>query len=488
MRIGTKGRHRIASVQVRRWAMPAIGGRFHRQSRAMRPPSRAAGTPPSTCTRSRARRRATTRSVRCSCRANRARRSARRAPATARSRCARASSRARAPGAKPRRRRVHGGAAGAAATGRARGGARARHVAGALAGRSSAARCSSTCRTTSRPATSACARRGYRSIERQALHHGGHGHRPGQDGERQCLGIVAETTGQAIAAIGVTTFRPPYTPVTFGAVVGRNCGAMFDPVRRTPMHAGTRRRARCSRTSGKWKRPWYYPAGRGHGRGGRARGQGGAQPASASWTPRRSARSTSRARMPRSCSTASTPTPGASCRSAAPLRADARRGRHGVRRRRDHAPCRAPLPHEHHLGGAARVLAWLEEWLQTEWRSSRSTAPRSPSSGRRSPSRGRTAAAARRAGRGHRRGAGGVPAHEHARGAVRGVPARVFRISFTGELGFEIQVPASYGLAVWEACIEAGAKYGITPTAPRRCTCCAPRRATSSPARTPTAR
>jgi sarcosine oxidase subunit alpha len=43
------------------------------------------------------------------------------------------------------------------------------------------------------------------------------------------------------------------------------------------------------------------------------------------------------------------------------------------------------------------------------------------------------------------------------------VRARVFRISFTGELGFEIQVPAGHGLAVWEACIEAGARYGITP-------------------------
>jgi sarcosine oxidase subunit alpha len=48
-------------------------------------------------------------------------------------------------------------------------------------------------------------------------------------------------------------------------------------------------------------------------------------------------------------------------------------------------------------------------------------------------------------------------------GRVRDVPARVFRISFTGELGFELQVPASYGLRVWEACIEAGAKYAITP-------------------------
>jgi sarcosine oxidase subunit alpha len=46
---------------------------------------------------------------------------------------------------------------------------------------------------------------------------------------------------------------------------------------------------------------------------------------------------------------------------------------------------------------------------------------------------------------------------------VLGVPARVFRISFTGEQGYEIQIPASYGLALWRACIDAGRKYGITP-------------------------
>jgi sarcosine oxidase subunit alpha len=46
---------------------------------------------------------------------------------------------------------------------------------------------------------------------------------------------------------------------------------------------------------------------------------------------------------------------------------------------------------------------------------------------------------------------------------VCGVPARIFRISFTGELSYEIQVPARYGLALWEACMAAGARYGITP-------------------------
>ncbi|MBL8707379.1 MAG: sarcosine oxidase subunit alpha, partial [Rhodospirillales bacterium] len=48
-------------------------------------------------------------------------------------------------------------------------------------------------------------------------------------------------------------------------------------------------------------------------------------------------------------------------------------------------------------------------------------------------------------------------------GMVAGVPARVFRISFTGDLSFEIQVKASHGLTLWNACMAAGEKYGITP-------------------------
>ena len=69
------------------------------------------------------------------------------------------------------------------------------------------------------------------------------------------------------------------------------------------------------------------------------------------------------------------------------------------------------------------------------------------------------------------------------------MPARVFRISFTGELGYEIQVPAGYGLAALASAASRPASATASrPTAPRRCTCCAPRRATSSPARTPTAR
>jgi sarcosine oxidase, subunit alpha len=48
-------------------------------------------------------------------------------------------------------------------------------------------------------------------------------------------------------------------------------------------------------------------------------------------------------------------------------------------------------------------------------------------------------------------------------GFICGVPTRLFRVSFTGELGFEINVPADHGRAVWEAIFERGKSFGITP-------------------------
>ena len=73
-------------------------------------------------------------------------------------------------------------------------------------------------------------------------------------------------------------------------------------------------------------------------------------------------------------------------------------------------------------------------------------------------------------------------------GTICGVPTRLFRMSFTGDRGFEVNVPADYGKAVWEALWARAKSTAPAPTAPRRCTCCAPRRATSSSARIPTAR
>ena len=50
------------------------------------------------------------------------------------------------------------------------------------------------------------------------------------------LGIIADTTGTNMGELGTTTFRPPYTPLTFGTIVGRNVGEFFDHTRRTAIH------------------------------------------------------------------------------------------------------------------------------------------------------------------------------------------------------------------------------------------------------------
>jgi sarcosine oxidase subunit alpha len=115
-------------------------------------------------------------------------------------------------------------------------------------------------------------------------------------------------------------------------------------------------------------------------------------------------------------------------------------------------------------GGAARVLAWLEEWLQTEWPELQVYATSVTDqwatvsiSGPRA--RDLLAELAPDLDLGPEP----FPHMSVREGMVHGAPARMFRISFTGELGYEIQVPARFGLSVWQRCMELGAKHGITP-------------------------
>ena len=67
-----------------------------------------------------------------------------------------------------------------------------------------------------------------------------------------------------IADLGTTTFRPPYTPVSFAALAGRDRGHLHDPVRVTPLHEWHVAHGAMFEDVGQWKRPWFFPrAGRG---------------------------------------------------------------------------------------------------------------------------------------------------------------------------------------------------------------------------------
>ena len=307
---------------------------------------------------------------------------------------------------------------------------------------------------------------GYRSIEHVKRYTtAGMGTDQGKTANVNALGIVSETTGQAIAAIGVTTFRPPYTPVTFGAIAGRNCGAMFDPVRRTPMHDWHEAQGAVFEDVGQWKRPWYYPSAGEDMAAAVAREvravRSGIGILDASTLGKVDLQGPSAAELlDRIYTNSWSQLPVGRCRYGLMLGEDGMVFDDGVTTR---------LSERHYLmsttsGGAARVLAWLEEWLQTEWPELKvfctsvteqwaTIAISGPDSRRLLAELAPDIDVSREA----------FPHMSMREGRVRGVPARVFRISFTGELGFEIQVPASYGLGVWEACIEAGAKYAITP-------------------------
>ncbi len=73
------------------------------------------------------------------------------------------------------------------------------------------------------------------------------------------LAIMAEALGKEISEVGSTVFRPPYTPVSIGALRGRSVGRHFRPLRRTPMHQWNLDHGAVMTMAGLWHRPWYFP-------------------------------------------------------------------------------------------------------------------------------------------------------------------------------------------------------------------------------------
>jgi sarcosine oxidase subunit alpha len=309
-------------------------------------------------------------------------------------------------------------------------------------------------------------REGYRSIEHVKRYTTtGMGTDQGKTGNLNALAIVSETTGQPIPEIGVTTFRPPYTPVPFGAIVGGNCREFFDPIRRTSMHEWHEANGAVFEDVGQWKRPWYY-----------ARPDEGMHEAVS--------REVKAARTSIAVLDASTLGKiDIQGRDAAELlnrvytnawsRLEIGRCRYGLMLGEDGMVfddgVTSRLGENHYLmsttsGGAARVLAWLEEWLQTEWPELKvfctSVTEQWATVSISGPNcRQLLAELVPDLDLDRER----VPHMSVREGSVLGAPARVFRISFTGELGYEIQVPASFGLPLWEAVMAAGAKHDITP-------------------------
>jgi sarcosine oxidase subunit alpha len=308
-------------------------------------------------------------------------------------------------------------------------------------------------------------REGFESIEHVKRYTAmGFGTDQGKLGNINGMAVAAKSLNQTIPQTGTTIFRPNYTPVTFGAVAGRDCGALFDVSRFSAMHKWHVSNGALFEDVGQWKRPWYFP-------------QGGETMQQALDRECKATRESvgildastlgkidiqgkdAREFLARVYTNAWAKLPVGKCRYGLMCGEDGMVFDDGV------TSC---LADNHFLmtttsGGAARVLEWLELYHQTEWPELEvyfssvtdhwATMTISGPNARKLLAEVTDIDLDRDT----------FKFMDWRQGDVAGVPARVFRISFTGELSYEINVQANYGLHVWEKLFEHGAKYNLTP-------------------------
>ena len=272
------------------------------------------------------------------------------------------------------------------------------------------------------------------------------------------LGIVSEATGRSIPEIGLTTFRSPYTPVTFGTLAGHARGDLFDPARITAINDWAKEHGAAFEDVGNWRRAHYFP------RPGEdmhaavnrecVAVRGGVGIFDASTLGKIEVVGPDAAEfMNRFFVNAWTKLGVGKCRYGVLLREDGFVLDDGVVGRlaadRFHVTTTT--------GGAARVLNMMEDYLQTEWPNLNvwltSTTEQWSVIAVQGP-RAREVIAPLIEGLDV--SAEAFPHMSIADARICGVPMRLMRVSFTGELGFEVNVPSGYGRMVWEAIWERG--------------------------------
>ena len=290
----------------------------------------------------------------------------------------------------------------------------------------------------------------------------------GKTSNLNALGIVAKALGKSIPEVGLTTFRMPYTPVTFGALAGYARGDLFDPVRTTPSHDWGAARGAVFEDVGLWKRARYFP-----------------QPGES--MEQAVARECLNVRACVGMLDASTlgkiEVVGADAATFmnrlyvnAWSKLPAGRARYGLLLREDGfiiddgVVARLAEDRFHvttTTGGAARVLSLMEDYLQTQWSDLNVWLTSTTEQWAVIAVQGPQARAVLQQliGADLMRGididAAAMPHMAVLEGLFCGAPMRLFRVSFTGELGFEVNVPSDRGLEAWETIFDAGEAFGI---------------------------
>ncbi len=315
------------------------------------------------------------------------------------------------------------------------------------------------------------AREGYASVEHLKRYTTlGMGTDQGRTSNVNGLALLAHARGATIPETGHTTYRPPYAPVTLGLLAGEETGPHLAPVRETPMHdwhaAATRGVDRAMRPVGLWLRPHSYP-------------RRGETPVEASWREARHVREavgivdvSTLGKIELAGDDTAEFLERMYVNRWRSLRVG--RSRYGLMLREDgHVlddGTTTRLDERRYYmttttGEHRHVLRHMEFHAQTvwpgldvaivdvtdQWAGMALAGPRS---------REVLVAAVDD---GHRDRAGALPFMGALEATLGGVPVRVFRITFSGELGYEVHAPADWGAAVWERLLERGAAHGIAP-------------------------
>jgi sarcosine oxidase, subunit alpha len=278
------------------------------------------------------------------------------------------------------------------------------------------------------------------------------------------LGVLSEATGKTIPEIGVTTFRPPYTPYSFGSIAGSLTNDLFLPVRRTPIFKWHSEHSAIFEPVGQWRRAYTYPQASEskHEAINReilcVRNKVGMLDASTLGKIEIKGPDAAEFLDRMYTNTFSTLKVG-KCRYGLMMNELGFLTDDGVTVR---------LADDHFLmhttsGGADRISAWLEEWLQTEWTQYKVfvtpvteqwsqfavAGPRARDVlAKLSPSMDLSNET--------------FPHMSFVAGHLGEYPVRIFRISFSGELSYEVATPANFGQGLWNALMEAGDEFGLS--------------------------
>ena len=291
----------------------------------------------------------------------------------------------------------------------------------------------------------------------------GTAHDQGKTSGTTTMGLLGQLINKEPHEVGTLTFRPPYIGVPFSALAGRDLGILSDPIRTTPIHSSHILAKAPMEDVGQWKRPWYFPIEKEN-------------------MHDSVLRECKAAREDVAVMDASTlgkidiqgPDAGifldriytnmfsslkvGSSRYGLMCGVDGMVFDDGVTTR---------IAEDRFLmttttGGAAKVLDWLEEWLQTEWPELNvyctsvtehwsTVAIVGPKSRKLLAKLAPNLDVSNEA----------FPFMENRYAEVAGIPARIARISFSGELAYEINIEAWYGLHIWNEVMKHGKEFNI---------------------------